>query len=135
MNSKSMMMRRAIAFAATCLALLVLAAPSARAETDRFEIQRIRAQLVRLDTATGQVWRAAHDGDGGWSELGSMPHDAAIESAPGRYVVRQLGSASTARKGAASKDFKLIRLDRASGRVWTIQPLAESEWQAIPDGR
>jgi hypothetical protein len=97
----------------------------------RFEIQLVRLgrlgpAFMRVDTATGQIWRVPVSGVGGWVEMaaGSILVDQSAPLRPGRLRV----SAIPSRYGTI-----LVRVDQQTGRVWRRSLQGENPWEVIGD--
>lgn len=131
----------AIALVATlALALLAMGCEvgiGSRGGSDdpRYRFSRTQEELIRLDTAEGQVWIAEHSGDGGWRAVGGRPDDAGMPDVEGRYVIQSLTRRPSRRQ--PKPPTRLLRFDRATGRSWLIELGEDSVWTAIaePAGR
>jgi hypothetical protein len=97
-------------------------------EPERFNFVRTRESIVRLDTATGQVWLVAMNGDGGWQSYGQPPAADGRPDNNGRYAVNTVGrSGSRSEKAGQS----LLLMDRASGRAWLAPAAPGAHWLMI----
>jgi hypothetical protein len=97
-------------------------------EPERFNFVRTRESIVRLDTATGQVWLVALNGDGGWQSYGQPPAADGRPDKNGRYAVNTVGrSGSRSEKASQS----LLLMDRASGRAWLAPAAPGAHWLMI----
>jgi hypothetical protein len=97
-------------------------------EPERFNFVRTRESIVRLDTATGQVWLVAMNGDGGWQSYGQPPAADGRADKNGRYAVNTVGrSGSRSEKASQS----LLLMDRASGRAWLAPAAPGAHWLMI----
>ena len=99
---------------------------------ERFTIRPVTLKrgaplLLRLDRATGQVWRMGVMDEGRWEPLVEGPDGVPSPgaSAPGRYAVRSLGQ----RRGGPT----LVRTDRFTGRAWRKGSTGNGPWVLIPN--
>jgi hypothetical protein len=99
---------------------------------ERFDVLRLRADLVRVDTRTGQIWLAPLGGEGGWLALGE-PVVAAEASEDGRFVVKALAPSHATRIGEPRSAPELIRMDLEEGGVWKTHAVVGSSWMAVED--
>jgi len=97
----------------------------------RFDISAARSEkgpgtLLRLDTATGQVWGMGVLDEGLWKPYAEGPDGIPSPGAavPGRYSLR---SFSQRRAGAT-----LVRADSVTGRVWRTPARNDGVWVLIP---
>jgi hypothetical protein len=97
----------------------------------RFYVQLLRLgklgpAYMRVDTATGRIWRVPVSGEGGWVEMaaGSTLADRSEPLRPGRFTVSVLAS----RYGPV-----LLRVDQRTGRVWRRQLSGEKPWDLIDE--
>ncbi|MBW2230543.1 MAG: HEAT repeat domain-containing protein [Deltaproteobacteria bacterium] len=100
----------------------------------RFQFTRAKGLLVRLDTETGQAWFVPHTGDSDWTSVGGVPDPAGEPSLPGRYRIHNMESS---RRTLGDSTQRMLRVDRKTGRAWTIELLDGASWVGIsePDGR
>jgi len=82
--------------------------------------------LLRVDTATGQLWRMGVMDEGRWEPLVEGPDGVPSPgaSAPGRYSVRPIGQ----RRGGPT----LVRTDHLTGRSWRKGSTGKGPWVLIP---
>jgi hypothetical protein len=83
--------------------------------------------LLRVDTATGQVWQMGLMDEGRWGPLlegpDGVPSPGATE--PGRYSIRPVGQ----RRGGPT----LVRTDAVTGRNWRKGSTSKGPWVLIPN--
>lgn len=130
--SSSALLGLSLLLAASALLLACGGGEGAASAPERFKFIRGRDTLFRVDTRSGQVWRTAMTGDGGWQEHGAKPEDDGGPAAPGRYQVNSLGQ----RPGTIGpkSGLGLLRTDLYSGRAWLASEDAGSSWLPIAMG-
>lgn len=108
-------------------------AAAASPTRDRFTLRTVSLRrdpplLLRIDTATGQVWRMGLMDEGRWLPLiegpDGVPSPGASRS--GRYAVRAAG-------GRGRGGPTLLRTDRVTGRVWRKGSTNQGPWVLIPN--
>ncbi len=121
----------------SCLAIMVVLTASvalSNASPDsgatRFDVLRLRSELVRVDTRTGQIWLTPLDGAGGWVAVGS-PASPEEASEDGRFAVKAVAPTRAPRFGEAPPPPELIRMDLEGGGVWTMLAARGSEWDEV----
>lgn len=97
----------------------------------QFQFSRTTNALLRLDSASGQMWLVPLGGEGGWTPLGDAPGPAGQPNANGRYRIYSL---ETKRRGLDDQPTPtLLRLDGMTGRTWTIEVLDGAQWVAVDE--
>jgi hypothetical protein len=97
-------------------------------ELQRFNFIRTRENIVRLDTATGQSWIVALNGDGGWQAYGQPPAPDGHPDGNGRYSVNTLGKGGQRSEKTTQS---LLLMDRTSGRGWIAPATPGAHWLMI----
>ena len=97
----------------------------------RYRFTRTAQSLVRLDSASGQVWLAALSGDGGWAALGAAPSPGSVKNHDGRYTINSIPGRR--RPGIRQASAQILRSDRATGRTWMAEERADAEWVLIDE--
>lgn len=98
---------------------------------ERFHFLRSSHAVLRLDSSTGQMWLVPYGGQGGWTPLGAAPTLAGIPGSNGRFEAFNL---ELKRRGMEAEPVpRVLRLDGATGRTWTIEVLDGAKWVQIDE--
>jgi len=103
-----------------------------RVHGERYDVSMVSLKrgaplVLRVDTATGEVWRMGLMGPGEWEALREGPEGApsAGEAEPGRYSVKSV----VQMRGAPT----LVRSDLRTGRIWRKGATNLGAWVAVPN--